>query len=135
MFSLLSFFLTLSALFFSSNISLYLWWIPPPPPYRATHSFASADVLSEGLLLSYHREILSHAIKSKCLVVFSKDGTGISVDWLCQVAIIQKLGLLHEYYKVICLLFYHWICFVISMMAFYSSFLTSIDGLFFLHCK
>lgn len=81
-------------------------------------------VLSEGLLLSHHREILSHIIKSKCLFVsFSKGSTG-----LCRLIVPGgdniKLGLLHEYYKAICLHFCGCICcyFTDSLLFFFFKF-------------
>lgn len=130
MFSLFILFLNPRSLFPSLNISLCLWWIPF---CGATHSFAFAKGLSEGLLLSHRREILSDIIKSKCLVVFfSKGGTGTSVNWL------------YARWRVCKIRTFAWILqsdlssflllglFAISMMAFYSSFLTSVDGLFFL---
>lgn len=59
-----------------------------PLPWLTSHPFASANTLSEGLLLFHCREIPSHIIKSKCLFIFPKGSTGIYLEWLCQVTVI-----------------------------------------------
>lgn len=57
-------------------------------PWRTSHSFASTNTLSEGLLLFHCTETLSHIVQSKCLFIFPKGSTGIYAEWSCQMTVI-----------------------------------------------